>query len=312
MGVAVAAVLLSTILLPTTLLRAEAALEAVLFQSDFESTKWYEAWGLKRASANTSLVTGTIGDGFQQLTGNALRVTIPKGQHKGVGELAFFPRSLLNRDPTELYFRYDLRFGSAWHPSSDGKLPGFGGTYGVGGWGGIPSTGYNGWSARGEFKPLADGRISLGSYVYHADMDGIYGSSWNWTAGHVQPLERDRWYGIEKYIKLNEPGKSNGILRAWIDGEQVFERTGLRFREVDSLGIEKVWMNVYHGGSQTAKRDLHLYIDNVIVSKRYIGPSHPALATRLPAPRDLTVTVKPTSGTASSALHGQSALDQLP
>ena len=31
-------------------------------------------------------------------------------------------------------------------------------------------------------------------------------------------------------------------------------------------------MNVYHGGSTPSPRDMSLYIDNVVVAKRYIGP----------------------------------------
>ena len=31
-------------------------------------------------------------------------------------------------------------------------------------------------------------------------------------------------------------------------------------------------MNVYHGGTSPAASDMHLYIDNVVIARRYIGP----------------------------------------
>ncbi len=31
-------------------------------------------------------------------------------------------------------------------------------------------------------------------------------------------------------------------------------------------------MNVYHGGTTPSPRDQHLYVDNVVVAKKYIGP----------------------------------------
>jgi hypothetical protein len=36
--------------------------------------------------------------------------------------------------------------------------------------------------------------------------------------------------------------------------------------------VESVWLNVYHGGVEKADRDLTLYIDNLVIARRYIGP----------------------------------------
>ena len=71
---------------------------------------------------------------------------------------------------------------------------------------------------------------------------------------------------------MNELGKSNGVLRAWIDGQLVFERTDLRFRDIPELKIENVWFNVYHGGVAKPPHEMTLYIDNVVIAREYIGP----------------------------------------
>jgi len=103
-------------------------------------------------------------------------------------------------------------------------------------------------------------------------MPGDYGDIWNWLDGYGGILVKDRWTCLEQYVKLNTPGQKDGILRAWVDGRPAFERTDLRFRNVDRLKIERVWMNVYHGGKLPSDRDVHLYIDNVVISRQYVGP----------------------------------------
>jgi hypothetical protein len=71
---------------------------------------------------------------------------------------------------------------------------------------------------------------------------------------------------------MNTPGEKDGILRAWVDGRLAFERTDLRFRQVDKLKIEQVWMNIYHGGTIPSPYDQHAFIDNFVIARQYIGP----------------------------------------
>jgi hypothetical protein len=100
-----------------------------------------------------------------------------------------------------------------------------GGTYGQAGWGGRPSNGLNGWSARGLFKGRKDGKTPVGFYCYHAEMKGKYGDNFLWDKDKLGMLENNRWYCIEQYAKLNTVGESNGILRSWIDGKLAFEKS---------------------------------------------------------------------------------------
>jgi hypothetical protein len=160
-------------------------------------------------------------------------------------------------------------------------MPGISGTYGIAGWGGRKSDGTDGWSARGQFfksipagtsNPLA-GRHPIGTYCYHADMAGQYGDNWVWGDHALGFLENDRWYCVEQFLKLNNPGKADGVLRAWIDGKPAFEKTDIRFRKVDKLKIEQIWMNVYHGGTAPSPHEQHLCIDNVVIAREYIGPA---------------------------------------
>ena len=72
---------------------------------------------------------------------------------------------------------------------------------------------------------------------------------------------------------MNTPGKNDGILRGWVDGKLVFEKTDVRLRDVATLKIETVWLNLYYGGTWAAPSDMHLYIDDVAISSKPIGPA---------------------------------------
>ncbi|MFP4418632.1 MAG: polysaccharide lyase, partial [Chitinispirillaceae bacterium] len=225
----------------------------VIFAHDFDEdwrSDWssigYEQYG---AEANES-----EGNGFEPFMGKAARSRIPAGENNGMSLYYDFAEEI-GYEPEEVYFRYYLRFGENWQATVDGgKLPGLGGTYNRAGWGGAPSHGDDGWSARATFRPrlsddnpLAPASNPIGSYCYHGGMDTQYGDIWVWTEGANGYLENNRWYSVEQYVKMNTPGQNDGIIRAWVDGRLAFEKTDIRFRDVDHLKIERIWMNIYHG-----------------------------------------------------------------
>ena len=243
----------------------------VVFFCDFESDTWYEQFGMRRRPERVEVISSDPARKFEPLAGKALRIKIDRGGHYGASIMYRF-KSKTGTEPQEIYFRYYLRLADDWDPAGGGKLPGISGTYGRAGWGSRPSDGNNGWSARGLFKRQLDGKTPVGFYCYHADMKGRYGSNWIWDVEKRSYLENNRWYCIEQYTKMNMPGKNDGILRGWVDGQPAFEKTDARMRDIDKLRIEAVWLNVYLGGSWVAKSDHHLYIDNVVIAHDYIGP----------------------------------------
>lgn len=247
----------------------------VIFFADFQSSDWASRWSLGQPLSTVSKDEKLK---FKPLLGKAVRVKIPEGGN-GAMDVRYNFQQETGSEPEEIYFRYYLRLADTWYPKQEGgKLPGISGTYGTAGWGGRTSDGYNGWSARGAFSfTVADnnpltGLHPIGTYIYHADLEDRYGDIWIWNKGYRGFLENNRWYSIEQYVKLNTPGKKNGILKAWIDGELAFERTDVRFRHINRLKIDEIWMNVYHGGTSPSPYDQHLFIDNVVIAKKYIGP----------------------------------------
>ncbi len=250
----------------------------VFFFADFESATWAERWTRAAPEEMIDTVDRDPARKFEPLQGKALRSRLAEGSNTALNTLYKFAEET-GAEPEEIYFRYYLRLADDWNQTvQGGKMPGISGTYGVAGWGGRKSNGKNGWSARGAFhqtippqNPLG-GLHPIGTYCYHADMQGTYGNHWLWQKGYRGFLENNRWYCVEQYLRLNTPGQRNGILKAWVDGRLAFEKTDIRFRLVDRLKIEQIWMNVYHGGTKPSPHDQHLFIDNVVVAKQYIGP----------------------------------------
>jgi hypothetical protein len=249
----------------------------VVFASGFdESGDWRSRWA-KESAGDPSVVRVDWPNRFEPLGDKALSIKVKKGSHSGV-DLRLYLKDL-GGEADELFFRYYIRLGDDWDPRvTAGKLPGLAGTYGKAGWGGRRSDGSNGWSLRGAFlrafardHPM-HGLTQMATYAYHADMKSNYGDHWIWP-GAV--LQRNRWYCIEQQVRLNRPNAADGLFRVWVDGRLAMERQNVRLRTVEQLRIETVWLNVYHGGTDPSPYDQHLYFDNIVVARRYIGPMVP-------------------------------------
>lgn len=254
----------------------------LIFAERFESGDWLSSWSDIDKTGDAEPVTANKPERFEPIDGKALRVTVRKGKKQGLNMHYRFAQA--GRDePEEVFFRYALRLGESWDPSLEGgKMPGLSGTYGRAGWGGRKADGRNGWAARGSFfriqrekSPLSHLR-GIGTYLYQADMSDAYGDVYGWGLGPSGALEKNRWYSIEQQVRMNRPGERDGILRAWVDGKLVFEKTNVRYRDIPDLRIESLWMNVYHGGTRATNKDLTLFIDNVVLARKYIGPVAPA------------------------------------
>ncbi len=249
----------------------------VIFAADFEAKNCLKKWSL--AEHNFDIVSSDETNRFVPFSGKALRLWLTRGDHWGsVIKYKFLKKT--GHEPDELFFRYYLRLGNSWNQSVyGGKLPGFLGTYGKAGWGGRKPNGYDGWSSRGMFLPTIQekrnplfGMTPIGNYCYAADQPSKYGNEWVWSPGKLGFPVNNKWYCIEQYVKLNSPGIKNGILKAWVGGYQVFEKKDILFRHTYDLKIEEIVLSLYHGGQPVSPYDQHMYIDNVVIARKYIGP----------------------------------------
>lgn len=195
-----------------------------------------------------------------------LDVTIPKGQYRGLG-----PLISTGTNPDRAWFRYYMKV-DYWPARWSGKLPGLAGLYGSSGRGCIPSTPTNpGWSARGVYEPpgtfgATKSQIRIGTYLYHLDQETECGDVLLWEPGLIN---YGRWYCIQGAVNMNTPGRNDGAITGWVDGEMAFRQGGLRLRRVgEKVGARHFWLNIYHGGKLTAPRDLNMDIDELVFSSR--------------------------------------------
>ncbi|HEX6219572.1 MAG TPA: hypothetical protein VF115_00615, partial [Acidimicrobiia bacterium] len=195
--------------------------------------------------------------------GKGLNVRIPTGGYRGFG-----PFDRLDPAPMEAWFRYHIRLTN-WNAASTGKLPGLAGIYSSSGRGCIrPTETSPGWSARTMFgapgtQGAPDGKVPVGTYLYHANQAGDCGDGLWWGS-----LEQGRWYCVEGYVRMNTPGKNNGVLRAWLDGNRKLNMTNVQYRRAGetNIGVRHMWHNVYFGGTWPSPNPLSLQYDEVEVS----------------------------------------------
>jgi hypothetical protein len=84
-------------------------------------------------------------------------------------------------------------------------------------------------------------------------------------------LKFNRWYCYELGLYLNTPGKNDGEVRFWIDGVLQSRTTNIRFRDIESLLPTHSDLVLHRVGSNF-QHEMKRYVDNIVISNRYIGP----------------------------------------
>jgi len=98
--------------------------------------------------------------------------------------------------------------------------------------------------------------------------------------GRVFRFNTNRWYTIEVRYKLSSTaGASDGIVEVWIDGTKTYSASDLQTcghsqdgRYGDCSGLGAIDIVAYHNGADPTTWNGQQVIDNVIISKGYIGP----------------------------------------
>lgn len=247
----------------------------ILFYSGYEAQPWTSVWGMlwgPSPSTNGSLVAAP--DAFYPDQGYSLQVQYRQGVVGPPGGCEYLTDlNQLGITPHEsLYLRYYVRFEPGFYFMRGGKLPGLcGGTANTGG---HKPNGEDGWSARIMWRP--NGRIV--QYVYYPDQASEYGDDFNWDmGGKTRTFIPGKWQCVETYVQLNDPGKNNGIIRSWLDGEPALDVENIRFRITPSLKIDKMYFDTFFGGnddSWASIQDEKTWFDNFVISESYVGPFH--------------------------------------
>jgi hypothetical protein len=152
-----------------------------------------------------------------------------------------------SRNRLELAYR--VMFSDDFDFVKGGKLPGLcGGPESV--TGGNPANGVNGFSAR--FMWRADGRGE--AYLYHVDQPTKFGESIPFPDDFRFP--RGKPFMLIMRVDMNEIGEADGTFEAWVkqgdeDALKVVHRDNLRWRTAESVQIDSLLCEVFHGGGDS-------------------------------------------------------------
>lgn len=230
----------------------------IVFQQDFNNntggnykeSEWKADWN------NPSWANHNLGYGIMAVSGSNkyLAQPFPAGSFGVSGGYQWQGRFSKGYD--ELYFSYRIKFSSGFsNKNLHGKLPGLSG--GNSNSGGALPTGSDGWSARYMFHGT-----EIRFYIYYPEMykdygdsspvpgKTYYGSSVVFNPGFT--LKTDTWYTVTQRIVMNTVGKANGLVEGYINGKLCAAKTGMRFRTVSSLAIDRTFFGNFFGGSGEA------------------------------------------------------------
>ncbi len=143
----------------------------------------------------------------------------------------------------EYTLSYKVRFNNGFDFVKGGKLHGMGPTNSTAGC--APETD-DGWSNRLMWK--AGGKVQL--YIYHQNRTTTCGTAYD--SGNTFEFKIGEWYTVSIYTKVNSGmTKSDGVAKLYIDGVQLIEVTGIKFRNTNdySSKITKASFNTFFGGS---------------------------------------------------------------
>ncbi len=211
----------------------------------------------QRVSARTSGQIRGIGGNWPQETrviNGALRAQYTKNAASARTGGFIFDSSFDGAEEATLQYRVKFDKNFTW--ATGGKLPGLGGASTS--TGGIPagcttnqSVNNNAFSCRLMWRRNRDHTQPpyIIVYPYLPNRDTRCGGNITF----IRNIKKDKWYTIKQYIKLNTPGRKNGVLKMYVDGELKLEKNDVEYRlpGKGNVKINSLVMHTYRGGNAT-------------------------------------------------------------
>ena len=167
----------------------------------------------------------------------------------------------------DLYCSYRVRFAPGFDFVRGGKLPGLvGGSHPTGG---RPAD--DGFSARLMWRTGG----AVVHYVYYPRQSTTYGVDLPYLlAGAPARFQPGAWHRVEHRVVMNTPGRADGILQAWIDGQPALDERDRVWRLDASVHVDALYFSTFFGGNDPSwgpSRDESVDFDDFVVSPRPIG-----------------------------------------
>ncbi len=276
---------------------------SVIFASGFENN--FQGWTYVDEEATIIRED----DSLSQSGNKFLQITATKGENVG-GKLIYeFPE---NKEKDEAFFRFYVKFDEdtimphhmnkiralkpdPYYPNA-GQRPEGNEAF----WTGIEPSSQGKWHFYTYWHKMRSWQTPGGESDPERGSNPYYGNVFE-PPGQ-EPIKRDEWICVEAYIKANTPGKSDGAMAFWIDGEKRGEWRpghpegtwlrgtfytsgpyntdpkpfeGFNFRADSTVKINSVLLEWYlsHEHAQDSPSDQNIvYFDDIVVATEYIGP----------------------------------------
>lgn len=233
--------------------------------------------------------------------GNSLRIAFPSS-NGGYGSANTGAQWFLHFEGggayDSLFAEYYLMFPEDFDFVKGGKLPGLGG--GIAPTGGQEVTGYNGFTNRYMWRKNSSGADSTHAYgavysycrnkpdtlAFGLDLwwdnptNSIYHDFDEWTSEGKAFFETGKWHRIKQFVKMNSAGKSDGVVKTWLDGDLVQVCDTMRYLEelasntLIPFKVDLFYFSTFFGGGDSSwatPKDQYVYFDNFKISE--IDPS---------------------------------------
>lgn len=116
----------------------------------------------------------------------------------------------------------------------------------------------------------AEGRVLTTSY------NDFQNFQWLGARTGTTPLfsaaQTGSWHCVESHVRLNDPGRGNGVFRLWVDGNLDVAYDDLDWvGPYDEYGINAVYFENYWNQGSPAQSPQERYFDDIVVSTARIG-----------------------------------------
>lgn len=205
---------------------------------EVQSRLGFDEWGF---AENVKLTAAQVGP-FGTVVEVALAGSDQKGKSKK-GGVGYSWKPGIPNGASAACLSYGVRMPPTFDYDKGGTLPGiFGGEE--------PRAGKSGFAAR-----IAWGANGIGDIVANLPGAGERGvslapGSWKFPVGE--------WVLIEQEVRLNTPGRADGMVAIWIDGELHAELHNVAFRNHAQVRIDGVLSDVHYAGNPTGDSSIQI------------------------------------------------------
>jgi len=206
-------------------------------------------------SAGTATAGVTMSNPQPDKNTTTLRITTPSGTKSDSG-LQIAGASRVFDSENEMWSKYYLYYPSeyTWHPIAE-KISGWR-------W---PSNSSNNMLLVWNYGALhMNPQLGWHPYVNYSS-----------NTGYSPSQMKNHWYKFIEHVKMNTPGKNDGVYQLWVDDKLVMDYTNVPYRNIgDTSGFTKfmlllVWGG--QGGNITLGSDMYNYYGTSIVSSERLS-----------------------------------------